>query len=407
MNRTYFSLLQEYPKAVVSSQVVEYLQMLKEENNLQFNMIFLIRLGAYVKGFTKLREHKKEILENFNANVSFFPVGRSYGSISKFIGMIILWFKFFKHRNQDKIILHSRGVFVAEVAVKLKRFYKNLRFVYDIRGDYAAESKYHADNQNLSEDIIRETANIDLKIQSEIVKNANHIFCVSNVLKERVIEKYGASEEKMDVIPCLADHNKFYYDEEIRKKIRTDLNIENKFVFIYPGGIGYWHYTDKVFQILRDLMNIWDNLYFIVLTGQTEEAAKYAEENLPEGSYFIKQAPREEVPHYLNAADMGILLREHHPLNEVAAPTKFAEYIMTGLSVLISDNIGDYSDFVKENEMGIVLSNADIKEEYIKKITAFFDKSPKLSREEISKIGFENFAKINFSKKMSNVYTSL
>ena len=89
MARAYFSLIQEYPKAVVSSQVVEYLQMMKEENNLQFNMIFLIRLGAYIKGFTKLKDHKKEILKEFNANVSFFPVSRSYGSLSRFIGMVI------------------------------------------------------------------------------------------------------------------------------------------------------------------------------------------------------------------------------------------------------------------------------------------------------------------------------
>ena len=57
------------------------------------------------------------------------------------------------------------------------------------------------------------------------------------------------------------------------------------------------------------------------------------------------------------AADMGILLRENHPLNEVAAPTKFAEYVMTGPLVLISDNIGDYSNFVKRNNLGIVLKN--------------------------------------------------
>jgi len=44
------------------------------------------------------------------------------------------------------------------------------------------------------------------------------------------------------------------------------------------------------------------------------------------------------VPKFLQAADMGILLRKKDPLNEVAAPTKFAEYMMTGLPTLISKN---------------------------------------------------------------------
>jgi glycosyltransferase involved in cell wall biosynthesis len=407
MDRTYFSLVQEFPKPVVTSQVVEYLQMLKVESNLNFNLVFLIRLGAFLKGFFQLRSHKKEILENFNANVSFFPVGRSYGKISKLIGMTILFFKLFKYRNKSKIIIHSRGIFVSEVAVKLKRYIKNIRIVYDIRGDYAAESKYHAIIQDASEDKINELADIDLKIQSNIVRNVNHIFCVSNVLKDRVISKYKANKKNIDVIPCLADHNKFYFDPAIREKLRADLGITEKFVFVYPRGIGYWHYTDTVFQIMKYLMTNWNNFYFIILTSQTEEAKKYAEDNLPDGSYLIKKAEREVVPHFLMASDMGILLRENHPLNEVAAPTKFAEYIMTGLEVLISDNIGDYSKFVEENNLGLILGNVNSPEEYIQKFSEYLNNSNKLSREEIAKLGFQNFAKINYSKKMSEIYTEL
>jgi glycosyltransferase involved in cell wall biosynthesis len=407
MDRVYYSLVQEYPKAVVSSQVIEYLQMLKEENNLTFNIIFLIRLGAYIKGFRELKRHKKEILETINAKVSFFPTARSYGKLSQFIGASILYFKFLKHRKREKIILHSRGVFVTRVAIKLKKYFNNIRIVYDIRGDYAAESNYHAEIQNIPAEKMEETALIDLKIQSEIVKNVNHIFCVSNVLKERVIEKYKANSERMDVIPCLADHHNFFFNSEIRERIRTELGVNEKFVFVYPGGIGYWHYTDKVFQILKNLMSKWNNLYFIILTSQTDEAKKYASENLQDGTYLIKQAGREEVPHYLMASDMGILLRENHPLNEVAAPTKFAEYIMTGLSVLISDGIGDYSNFVDDNNLGIVLRNESPAEEQIKKFSDYFSSSSKLSRDEISKIGFQNFAKINYAEKMSEIYSNL
>ena len=407
MERVYYSLVQEYPKAVVSSQVIEYLQMLKEKNNLNFNIIFLIRLGAYLKGFRELKGHRKEILNSINANVSFFPTARSYGKLSQLIGTFILFFIFIKHRKKEKIVLHSRGVFVTLVAIKLKKYFRNIRIVYDIRGDYAAESNYHAENQNASEEKIKETALIDLKIQSEIVKSVNHIFCVSNVLKERVIEKYHANADKMDVIPCLADHQNFFYNSEIREQIRKELGIADKFVFVYPGGIGYWHYTDKVFQLLKNLMGKWNNLYFIILTNQTEEAKKYASESLKEGTYFIKQAGREEVPNFLMASDMGILLRENHPLNEVAAPTKFAEYIMTGLSVLISDSIGDYSDFVKRNKLGIVLKNDSTEKEQIEKFMEFFNSSSNLSREEISKIGFQNFAKINYAEKMSKIYSNL
>jgi glycosyltransferase involved in cell wall biosynthesis len=48
-----------------------------------------------------------------------------------------------------------------------------------------------------------------------------------------------------------------------------------------------------------------------------------------------------------------------HPLNRLAAPTKFAEYVLCGLPVLISPDIGDYSEYVAANEAGLVISPED------------------------------------------------
>ena len=65
------------------------------------------------------------------------------------------------------------------------------------------------------------------------------------------------------------------------------------------------------------------------------------------------------MPRHLRAADLGILLRAPDPLNEVACPTKFAEFMMSGLPVLISAGIGDCSRFVAEQNAGAVLDAPD------------------------------------------------
>ena len=41
---------------------------------------------------------------------------------------------------------------------------------------------------------------------------------------------------------------------------------------------------------------------------------------------------------YLNAADFGFLLRDDTPVNRVAFPTKFAEYALAGLRVILKDS---------------------------------------------------------------------
>jgi hypothetical protein len=64
----------------------------------------------------------------------------------------------------------------------------------------------------------------------------------------------------------------------------------------------------------------------------------------------------EKVGEVLLAADYGWLVREDTVTNQVASPVKFAEYLAAGLQVIISDRIGDYSDFIKKNNCGIVIS---------------------------------------------------
>ena len=73
------------------------------------------------------------------------------------------------------------------------------------------------------------------------------------------------------------------------------------------------------------------------------------------GRVAIRWVSAEEVPVYLAACDYGILVRENTVTNQVAAPTKFAEYLHSGLKVLISEHIGDYTAFVQEHNCGVVV----------------------------------------------------
>jgi glycosyltransferase involved in cell wall biosynthesis len=65
--------------------------------------------------------------------------------------------------------------------------------------------------------------------------------------------------------------------------------------------------------------------------------------------------PHHEVPRYLAAGDIGLLLREPSLVNAVASPVKFAEYLAAGLPVVLTEGIGDYSDLAMRNNLGVVL----------------------------------------------------
>jgi glycosyltransferase involved in cell wall biosynthesis len=135
--------------------------------------------------------------------------------------------------------------------------------------------------------------------------------------------------------------------------------VEDRFVVVYPGRFGQWHYGRETCRVVRGLMDADPDVFFLVLTPDVEEAQAMARDALPAGRYEIRSAAHGEVSRYLRAADAGILLRAPDPLNEVACPTKFAEYVMSGLPVLISAGIGDCSGFVQEWQAGAVLPEPD------------------------------------------------
>jgi len=64
-----------------------------------------------------------------------------------------------------------------------------------------------------------------------------------------------------------------------------------------------------------------------------------------------------EINEIYNAADFGILFRDEILTNKVASPTKLAEYLLAGLPVLISREVGDYSELVSKYKFGVVTSN--------------------------------------------------
>ena len=56
-------------------------------------------------------------------------------------------------------------------------------------------------------------------------------------------------------------------------------------------------------------------------------------------------------------ADYGYVFREQSVTNQVASPVKVAEYLSCGLKVLISENLGDYSSMIKENDLGRIIDD--------------------------------------------------
>jgi glycosyltransferase involved in cell wall biosynthesis len=72
-------------------------------------------------------------------------------------------------------------------------------------------------------------------------------------------------------------------------------------------------------------------------------------------SFTITHASADDVADLLPGGDVGLLLRDGSLTNRCAAPTKFGEYLASGIPVLISETLDDYARIVTDNDVGATL----------------------------------------------------
>ena len=73
-----------------------------------------------------------------------------------------------------------------------------------------------------------------------------------------------------------------------------------------------------------------------------------------------RKLKREDVPLVLASCDIAFMLREDRPLNRSASPVKFPEYLAAGLAVVASPGIGDISNLIVDENLGVLVDPNDI-----------------------------------------------
>ena len=81
----------------------------------------------------------------------------------------------------------------------------------------------------------------------------------------------------------------------------------------------------------------------------------------------MKSVPHKEMKYYLRMTNIGIVIRDNNIVNHVAAPTKIAEYLTSGVSILYSGDIGIISD-LKSKTDGSQMICIDTEDDWLSKM---------------------------------------
>lgn len=349
-----------YDGGVYQTQIIDWLKIYRQ-NGLDFELIQFLSSDPRNKQYNK--KQKESILKAVD-----FPVHFLYRLPTNFrLGGKINKLRFYKYikkylKKYNKVVLFSRSE-IGPWVEKLKQgFPKQVVYYLDLRSAlYPEYILNHKVNNTLSKSAFVNAAYIAFaEYKRQLL--ADKIFVVSNSLKKYFIDNYGSDKEKFVLYPCLSSSQKFYYDTNLREQTRKKLGYEpSDNVYVYSGGILNSYHIPDAFLTLFSRICEKDSdarILIIVKNISPELNRMIMDNNIDLNNVKILEAvPNKEIVAYLNAADFGFLLRQDIVVNNVASPSKYAEYMLCGLPTIVSESIHDWRDYCLETGSGIVFEN--------------------------------------------------
>ena len=323
-------LFEGLPPTVIDSQVLSYVRLVREQIDIDLAVVAVAGTEPLFEASQKRLDHARDIAGGEVLLLRGVRPARP-GSLQANRWRIAEAFD----RLGPISFVQARADYAAAVTAPLMRS-RGIPTLWDCRGDGLAEFKERMAGKpaplRLAAAVRAAMMRRDLRVAGAACAGACF---VTPQLRDRMSAYLHAQPSW--IIPCLAPETTFFFDSVLRDRMRQELAIDaNETVFIYTGSLAPYQGFDTVIVRLGEVLASGARARLVVLTPDFDRARQKCA-GLPADRLTIRSVSHSEVPGYLNAADFGLLLREDTPVNHVAFPTKFAEYALTGLKVVMKE----------------------------------------------------------------------
>jgi len=345
--------------SVFKTQIISWLNLYRQQG-----VDFTIVKAYPVSQISGIRQHIRQIREIRSAYkgrvriLYVFPGETALGSVINAMIISLIVLRPFTINGRYLIQTRNKS-FGRSLGIVRSLIGFALHVIYDCRAASAEEYRYLSTQRgHYQEEKYSRTLNEEVRMLAV----ADSVFYVSNELKKYFSGKTPGLDPKPSLIyPCNTDNTRFYFSAEERDSIRYKLGLGDRLVLCYSGGMDFaWHKPDAVLAFFNRMREADPRIFLLVLSRDTDSVKKVLEaHNIDTKDYLALSLENHEVRPHLAASDLGLLFRDNAIMNNVASPTKFAEYLLCGLPVAISPGVGDFSKFVLDHDCGIVIDSPE------------------------------------------------
>jgi glycosyltransferase involved in cell wall biosynthesis len=252
-------------------------------------------------------------------------------------------------------LVHARGYVASVIAMTVARL-SGAAFVFDMRGFWADEK---VDGGHWSPD--SRIYAITKYFERRFFESADAIVSLTRAgvdafptLGYRIPDR-----TPIEVIPTCTDLERFR--PAVRDEaLQTRLGLAGHLVIGVSGTITNWYLRQPMLECLAHLVRQIDSAKVLVVTRDdvAQLRADAIAAGVPGDRLVIASAPYAQMPDYMRLMDVGLFFIKVCFSKQGSCATKLAEFLATGVPVIINDGIGDSGRIVAQHRAGIVLPEA-------------------------------------------------
>lgn len=234
---------------------------------------------------------------------------------------------------------------------------KKLTFTYLVIDSYEPHAENMLENGEWShESKAFKILNFFEKRQTQV---ALHIIATTFKMKEYALNRFHHHIQSFFVKPAGVNTEKFNPQNFDKLELRKQYNIPlDAIVCVYIGKFGGIYYKEEIFQLIKAAQDYWKkDFYFLVGTPiEKQKFELWANQYAIHLNQIVFQSyiPHEQVPQFLAMADFGLNPVKPLPTKRYCTSVKDGEYWAMALPIVITPNISDDSDYIKEKGIGVI-----------------------------------------------------
>ncbi len=192
-----------------------------------------------------------------------------------------------------------------------------------------------------------------------LYRRADRIVVVSPAFKNHLMQYWNVPAAKISVVENAVETDLFRVDPGAAE-VRRRLSLEDRFLICYIGTMGNAHGLETLVAAAEDLQTTLPKAKFLLIGegAEKQRIVDLAAARKLTNIQFLGQQPREQIPAYVSAADVCLVMLKKTELFKTVIPTKLLEYMACERPVIVAVD-GQARAIVEEANGGLFVEPED------------------------------------------------